>query len=111
MVPLCRQLMALPFIPVADVNQACTFMEEVAVYNIGDNLHKLLFVYYRDRGIEHDAIHQEAWNCHGKDTSTNNSVEIFQSRFNRLVGRNDPNVWMLTSMMQNEQRRTSHGMS
>ena len=102
--------MALPLIPVADVNQAYTFMDEVAAYNIGDNLHEF-FVYYRDQCIENDAMHQEVWNYHGKDRRTNNSVEVFHSRFNRLVGRNHPNVWMLTEMMQKKQRRTSHGMS
>ena len=52
---VCWQLMALPFIPVAAVNQAYTIMEEVSAYNIGDNLHEL-FVYYRDQWIEIDAI-------------------------------------------------------
>ena len=47
--------MALPFIPVAAVNQAYTIMEEVSAYNIGDNLHEL-FVYYCDQRIEIDAI-------------------------------------------------------
>ena len=90
--------MALLLIPVAGVNQAYTFIQEVPAYNIGDNLHEL-FVYYGDQWIENDAIHQEAWNCHDKDRRTNNSVEVFHSRFNRLVGRNHPNVWMLTEMM------------
>ena len=83
--------MALPFIPAGDVNQAYTFMEEVAAYNLGDNPHEF-FVYYRDQWIENDVIHQEVWNCHGKDRRTNTSFEVFHSRFNRLVGRNHPNV-------------------
>ena len=77
--------MALPFTPAADVNQAYTFMEEVAAYNLGDNLHEL-FICYLDQLIENDAIHQEVSNCHGKDRRRNNSVEVFQSRFNSLVG-------------------------
>ena len=82
--------MAQPFIPAGDMNQAYTFIEEVAAYNIGDNLHEF-FVYYGDQWTENGAIHKEVWNCHGKDSRTNNSVEVFHSRFNRLVVRNHPN--------------------
>ena len=77
--------MALPFIPVADVNQAFTFIEQVAAENSGGDLHEL-FVYFRDQWNEIDAVLQEIWNCCGKDMRTINSVEGFHSRFNRLVG-------------------------
>ena len=110
MMAVCRQLMALPFTPVADVNQTYTFIEQVAAENIGEDLHEL-FAYCRDQWKEYDAIHQEIGNCCGKDMRTDNSVEGFHSRFTRLVGRNHPNVWMLIEMMQKEQRLTSHVMS
>ena len=70
---VCRQRMAQPFIPVADLNQAYTFIEQVAADNIGDDLDEL-FVDYRDQWNENDAIHQEIWNCHGKDMRTKASI-------------------------------------
>ena len=82
---VCRQIMALPFIPVADVNQAYIFIEQVAAENRCGDLHEL-FVNFRGQRNEIDAVLQEIWNSRCKDMRTINSLEGFHSRFNRLVG-------------------------
>ena len=47
----CRQLMALPFLPEAEVVNAFNFLEQVAEDNVGDDLRDL-FTYYRLQWLE-----------------------------------------------------------
>ena len=106
----CRQLMALPFLPEAELVNAFNFLEQVAEDNVGDDLRDL-FTYYRQQWLENPAIPLAVWNCNGKDLRTNNSGEGFHSRFNRLVGRNHPNTWMLIEVLHAEKSRSEHLMS
>ena len=102
----CRQLIALPFLPEAEVVNAFNFLEQVAEDNVGDDLRDL-FTYYRQQWLENPAIPLAVWNCNGKDLRTSNSVEGFHSRFNRLVGRNHPNTWMLIEVLHAEKAAQS----
>lgn len=106
---VCRQLMALPFLPEGDVEQAYAFIEQTAIDNDIDDIDDL-FAYYQEQWMT-GTISIATWNCHGRDIRTNNAVEGFHHRFNRVIGRNHPNTWILIERLQQEEKRTQHIIS
>jgi len=106
----CRQLMALPFLPVGEVAQAFAFLEDLAHENLGDDLEEL-FAYFNRQWMTNPDIPLATWNCHAVDVRTNNAVEGFHSRLNRMIGRIHPNCWFLFEKLQEEQNRTRHLLS
>ena len=80
----CRQLMALPFLPTDQLPHAYALIEQTAIDNVEDDPAEL-FEYYQAQWIDNDAMPLAVWNSNESDVRTNNAVEGFHHRFNRLV--------------------------
>ena len=80
----CRQMMALPFLPEAEIQVAFGWLSD-----IGHDLHPTMQAftdYINQQWVNNGQLPLARWNCHGADVRTNNGVEGWHSRFNRKVG-------------------------
>ncbi|CAF1379461.1 unnamed protein product [Rotaria magnacalcarata] len=119
----CRQLMALPLIPEAIIED--TYDELIATIpsTLKETLKDLL-QYFQEQWLNKVSISQ--WCVHGLNIRTNNNAEgdlflllnsefylvilhlAFHSRFNRRVQINHPNIWSFIKLLQGEENRFHH---
>ncbi|CAM4840208.1 unnamed protein product [Rotaria magnacalcarata] len=101
----CRQLMALPLIPEAIIED--TYDELIATMpsTLKETLKDLL-QYFQEQWLNKVSISQ--WCVHGLNIRTNNNAEAFHSRFNRRVQINHPNIWSFIKLLQGEENRFHH---
>ena len=100
----CRQMMALPFLPEAEIPNAFAWLSD-----LGNDLHPAMpvFIDYIDhQWVSNGHLPLAKWNCHRMDIRTNNAVEGWHSRFNRKVRVAHPNTWMLMEYIQQENSRS-----
>ncbi|CAF2042089.1 unnamed protein product [Rotaria magnacalcarata] len=101
----CRQLIALPLIPEAIIED--TYDELIATMpsTLKETLKDLL-QYFQEQLLNKVSISQ--WCVHGLNIRTNNNAEAFHSRFNRRVQINHPNIWSFIKLLQGEENRFHH---
>ena len=101
---VCRQIMALPFLPVDDIPLAFAWVEEWA-QDLSPAMIELIG--YVDRQwVDNASLQRSRWNCHNIDVGTNNGVDGWHSRFNRKVAINHPNIWAMFGFLHSETARS-----
>lgn len=94
-----RHLMALGFIPTGHVRHVFAILRQQADHRLA-----ALFDYF-----EHQWIHNTPlamWNVYGLRRRTNNDLEGWHYRFNALVQKHHPNIFLLIECIQKEQAAT-----
>jgi hypothetical protein len=89
-----RQLMALAFLPPALVMEAFEQQRENAPIVLLP-----LFEYFNNEWIPNIPL----WNVYGVERRTNNDVEGWHLRINKVIGRHHPNIWTLVDALKEEQ--------
>lgn len=110
---LCRHLMALPLLPVEDVQQAFAALSE----DVPEEL-KPLFEYFDHWWMK--KVPLRLWNVSSLKAKTNNNVECktyflfvlpyflfllaaWHSRFNKRIEKNHPNFWTFLNVLKQEE--------
>lgn len=104
---IVRQLLSLGFLPILRVELA--FEELVTRASTSNSLidsSLKLLIYYRNYWIETVGVHM--YNVHNEIHRTNNALESWHSRFNKVVGRHHPNIYMLFQFLIQEQVQTEN---
>ncbi len=94
-----RQLMALAFAPLALVRQTFYLLRAASDPRLAP-----LFDYFNQTWLR--AIQPRMWNVFNVDIRTNNNLEGWHSRFQKIVARHRPNLWQLLEAIQHEQAAT-----
>jgi uncharacterized protein YbgA (DUF1722 family) len=91
--------MALAFAPLALVRQTFHILDAASDPRLAP-----LFHYYNQEWIL--SIQPRMWNVYQVNTRTNNNLEGWHSRFQKIVARHRPNLWQLLEAMLQEQAAT-----
>jgi hypothetical protein len=90
-----RQLMGLAFLPADLVPQIFQQLREIASPLLAE-----LFEYFSAQWLTKIPL----WNVYGVRRRTNNNLEGWHLRFNRIVGHHHPNIWTLLNALKSEQQ-------
>ena len=102
-----RQLLSLEFLPVLLVELAFDeLVTRASATNFPSDTTLELFIYYRNYWIE--TVGVRMYNVHNEIHRTNNALESWHSRFNKVVGRHHPNIYMLFQFLIQEQVQTEN---
>ncbi|CAF2869516.1 unnamed protein product [Rotaria sp. Silwood2] len=101
----CRKLMALPFLPIQEVETSFYNLRATADPTVKKQLREL-FLYFDDYWINNIPI--EMWNVHDYQHRTNNICEGFHNRLNRRMGRAHANIWSFIRCIVSEESRFQH---
>ena len=100
----CRQMMALPFLPEAEIQAAFGWLLDI-VHDLHPTM-QAFTNYINQQWVNNGQLPLARWNCHGADVRTNTGMEGWHSRFNRKVGVAHPNSWALMECLQRENSRS-----
>ncbi|CAF0877561.1 unnamed protein product [Rotaria sordida] len=92
----CRQLMALPFLPMEEIEFAFEELMEQSPIVVNP-----LIEYFKNYWITQVSINM--WSVSHLDTRTNNSVEGWHNRFNNRINKHHPNIWHFISVIKVEE--------
>ena len=110
-----RQLAALAFVPTPAVTQSFDILMNTPFFEANEALLRPLLDYYEDtwigrtrRGGRRPPLFPHApWNCFEttafQNPRTNNTVEGWHRRFNTMVGKSHPSIWILIDNLKIEQ--------
>ncbi|CAF1525012.1 unnamed protein product [Adineta ricciae] len=101
----CKKLMALPFLPINEVENAFYSLRTTADQEVKKKLRDL-FLYFDDYWL--NTVPVEMWNIHGCDHRTNNICEGFHSRLNRRIESAHGNMWSFIRCIISEEARFQH---
>ncbi|CAF4460280.1 unnamed protein product [Rotaria socialis] len=93
---LCRHLMALPLMPLEDVQRAFETLSEEAPVEL-----QPFFEYFEDWWMK--KVPFRLWNVSNLKVKTNNNVESWHSRFNKRIEKNHPNFWSFVNTLKQEE--------
>ena len=93
----CRRLMALAFLPVHLVEQWFALLPPMPAIND-------LLAYFENYWLTE--MNPAIWNMHNVARRTNNDVEGWHNRFNRIIQRHHPNLWQFINAIRDEQLST-----
>lgn len=94
---ICRMCSALALIPIEKLDDAW-----LLIMSLSPTHHKLeaFLDYFVDQWMENDNLPPAAWNVYGQRHRSNNPVEGWNSKFNKQVGVNHPNVYFLVNKLK-----------
>jgi hypothetical protein len=94
-----RQLMALPFLPMANIRLVFNTLRNVADQRLAP-----LFLYYSRQWMH--GIPLSMWCVRDGNIRTTNNLEGWHNRFARAVRRRHANIWLLLTKIREEQAST-----
>jgi hypothetical protein len=94
-----RQLMAIAFCPLAILRNVLHQFETDADPRLAQ-----LFEYFRNQWMV--AVSPILWNVHGIKIRTNNDLESWHSRFQNMLSKHHPNIWVFLEYVIQEQCAT-----
>lgn len=94
-----RQLMAIGFIPANQVRAVFQLLQAEADVRLAN-----LFEYFNRQWMTNTPL--AMWNVYGLERRTNNDVEGWHRRFNGLVQKHHPNIFLVIERFQDEQAAT-----
>lgn len=66
--------------------------------------------YFVEQWMDNPTVPTALWNVHAQRQRTNNVVEAWNSKINRMINRNKPNVQLLVKCLKNETNNISHAV-
>ena len=97
----CRRLLAIPLMPLESVNYCYQGIVNALPIRCF-NKYKTFFHYFRDFWLPKAAL----FNCSNEPIKTNNFVEGWNNRMNRLAKSIHLNIWAFIALIKNEQSLT-----
>ncbi|CAM4848865.1 unnamed protein product, partial [Rotaria magnacalcarata] len=101
----CRKLMALPLLPIQEVEISFYYLRATADPTVKQQLREL-FLYFDEYWINN--IPFEMWNIHDNQHRTNSICEGFHNRLNRRMERAHANIWSFIRCIVSEESRFQH---
>ncbi|CAF4145951.1 unnamed protein product, partial [Adineta steineri] len=101
----CKKLMALPFLPVDEVETSFYTLRTTADQEVKKKLRDI-FLYFDNYWL--NTVPVEMWNVYGCNNRTNNICEGYHSRLNRRIERAHGNIWSFIKCIINEESRFQH---
>ncbi|CAF4462764.1 unnamed protein product, partial [Rotaria socialis] len=101
----CRKLMALPLLPIQEVETSFYDLRATADPTLKQQLREL-FLYFDEYWINNIPI--KMWNIHDNQHRTNNICEGFHNRFNRRMEQAHANIWSFIRCIVREESRFQH---
>lgn len=101
---VCRMFSALAYLPLEDVADAWLAIMSIAPKN--EKLSEFID-YFVETWMENPNMDMELWNVHNQRHRTNNAVEGWNCKINRMVGRMKPNIHFLVKTLKDEAKMVS----
>lgn len=94
-----RMCSALAYLPLEDVDDGWLLIQEQT-----DNNEKLVafYDYFVIQWLENPIVGKKIWNCYGKKHRTNNAVEGWNNRLNKIVKTPHPNFYKFIKLIKSE---------
>lgn len=104
---ICKMCSALAYIPLNMVEDAWILIMELLPQH--QKLNEFMD-YFVEQWMDNPTVPTALWNVHAQRHRTNNVVEAWNSKINRMINRNKPNVQLLVKCLKNETNNISHAV-
>lgn len=102
---ICKMCSALAYMPLNTIEDGWILIME----GVPDNEKLNQFIdYFVEQWMDNPSLPTALWNVHNQRHRTNNAVEGWNSKLNRMIGRQQPNIQLFVKCLKDEAINVSH---